>query len=356
MKQLVKKYPGVLVLINTALTGSRMSPGDMAAYCDTDKSTMRTKILPTLLREGVLVRHNLLYKAGTANFTKLLRQFGVEAIEYNNITSLDGLIAIPNMANLIKFMLSAKTITTKDVADVLSIAKNQAKDVISCMKTLGLVAPYYNSSFKPGDLTELCEKLGMSVQDEKISSHKKGLVPWKWFVEDKNRLRVVLMVVGADEHGRHIDSVKASVIAGQLGVSKSEFVASYAPTLIAEGAISQVGKNYKPGPKFREYVSILVAKADNGLLPIGKMRKPKPPTAAQKRKMAEVTEKSVKTMEKRRKDALTNAKEWYDGGLYTKKEYELLTGEINEQYDASIKNLTQPSKRSKEYDKEEAVD
>lgn len=338
-----------------------VSVSAMASVCSLALAQFKKDILPALLKEGALVIYNAKFRKKSPDVViDLFNKYRIkhtldsnikeravtvalgEQKDHTEITTIQSFIKhIPKAKAFVELMLSSTSaVTGTNLRGVLGVEKVYAKNIlIPKMLDLKLLKQYHNNSYKRGDLAEICKLLGLSQQEESIKSHKNTLVPWDWFVDDINRLRVVLKIVSMDANGRHIDSVKAAAIAGELGVSKSEFVASYAPTLIAREALAHIGKNYTRGARFKEYVSIITTEADNELPTIGKY-KPTKLTAEQKRRSQENTKASIKTMEKRRKNALASAKEWRDSEMFTKKEYEMRVDEINSEYDALIKNLS----------------
>ena len=343
MKLMVRRYPNVVTLLEDLLRKKMISLNDVVTTCDVDKETAKTKIIPVLIYKGALDRYNTTYKRGPlAVIANLLRALGKEVHVGICITSMDDLIKLPRMKHLTKMMLVAKTIPKAAIAEALNIMnKDDLNTVVNFMLDNGMISLYYNNSYKPADLSGLCTHFDINKQQESAKAHTDTLVPWKWFIEDINRLRVVLKVISMDAQGRHVDSVKASTIAGELGIKKSEFVASYAPTLVYREAIAQTGKEYTRGARFREYVQILTTEADSDLPDIGKKKELKKLTPAQKRKIAQTTKASVKHMEKKRANALEIAEEWHESGLTSTKEYKMRVEEINSEYDALIKNLSQ---------------
>ena len=341
MKQLTKKYPSVIEFITMLLQNKMMSLGDIVALCEVDKLTAKEKILPKLMREGVLERYGSMYKANSAKAASLLSSLGKKVHTVHDIQTIGDFCKMPNAKEVIMSLISGATMRISSIASTLHISKQDATVLSGMLVRNKVITHYGTGAYRADDVSEACEILDVNAQTENTKAHNKTLVPWKWFTEDINRLRVVLKVVSMDAQGRHIDSVKASAIAGELGIKKSEFVASYAPTLVYREAIAQTGKEYTRGARFKEYVRIITAEADAETPYIGGKCEPKKLTPAQKRKIAQTTKASIKHMEKKRANALEIAEEWHESGLLTNKEHQMRMDEINSEYDALIKNLSQ---------------
>ena len=338
LAQLIREYPEVVTLLEYLLKTKTVPLSDIGMIINWNKNAVKDVILPVLMREGILERYHSSFKTNSEKIAKALTSIGNKVITIYDVKTIADFCKMPNARDLAVVLASGRSIRQSSIATTLHITKQETSALISMLIKNGVIQDWTNGSYKGKNTNELCELLKIDTQQESVDAHKKSLVPWDWFVDDINRLRVVLKVVSMDANGRHIDSVKAAAIAGELGVSKSEFVASYAPTLIAREALAHIGKNYTRGARFKEYVSIITAEADNELPTIGKY-KPTKLTAEQKRRSRENTKASIKTMEKRRKNALASAKEWRDSEMFTKKEYEMRVDEINSEYDALIKNL-----------------
>ena len=351
----------VLALIHDA-HGS-VSVSAMASICGLELAEFKKTILTALLREGVLVIHNAKFRKKSPdaamdvldschikhNLKSNVADVKAEASdepEQITMEALDDFYALPKAKVLVTVLATSQmAVTRSDTAEHLGISKKDAKRVLSMLTGLGILKPYHNNTFKPANMSELCTRFNINQQTESTKAHNDTLVPWSWFTEDINRLRVVIKATTMDSQGRNIESVKASLIAGELGVQKREFINSYAPTLIKREVIAQLGKGYTRGARFKEYVRIITAEADAETPYIGGKREPRKLTAEQKRKAAQTTKTSIKQLEQRRAKAIEIADEWREGGLLTKKEHQMRVDDINAEYDALIQNLSQKEKK-----------
>ena len=348
MKQLIKKYPKVVGLLEDLLRKKMISLNDVMSTCGVDKETAKAKVIPELIEQGALERYNTVYRRGPLSvIAKLLASLGKKVDVGISVTSIDDLVKLPRMKHLTKTMLVAKIIPKAAIAEALSLTnKDDLNTVVNFMLEHGILTLYYNNSYKPADLSGLCAHFEVNQQQENTKAHNDTLVPWSWFTEDINRLRVVIKATTMDSQGRNVESVKASLIAGELGVQKREFINSYAPTLIKREVIAQLGKGYMRGARFKEYVRIITAEADAETPYIGGKHEPRKLTAEQKRKAAQTTKTSIKQLERRRAKAIEIADEWHEGGLLTKKEHQMRVDDINAEYDALIQNLSQKEKKA----------